>query len=263
MSHRTAYETISTLTAERDSLRAQLAEVTAQRDAAKRGEEFTRWWWSTRYDRVDRLMREEAPEPLRSRFFCTVANGNPASGEEYGRSIEKRMEALEQERDAAIAEVERLRADRVAACPCKTAPNREAAMVTIERKPDGTPSVWCDPCIAPIIRALNAGGVATIASCCGHQNRPGSIVLADGREMIMARTYEEARAVESHFPNVNGEAPRADRVVTREQRENMAINLAHYYSREGAWSVLPEARREAFRNDADNLLDDLGIKVEE
>jgi len=44
-----------------------------------------------------------------------------------------------------------------------------------------------DPCIAGIVAALNAGGIETLASCCGH-GRPGvygSIVLADGRELVV------------------------------------------------------------------------------
>lgn len=42
-----------------------------------------------------------------------------------------------------------------------------------------------DACIAPIIAALNAGGVPTIGSCCGHGKEPGSILLADGRELVV------------------------------------------------------------------------------
>ena len=37
-----------------------------------------------------------------------------------------------------------------------------------------------DYCIHPIIAALNAGGVPTIASCCGHKERLGMIMLEDG-----------------------------------------------------------------------------------
>ena len=62
-------------------------------------------------------------------------------------------------------------------------PNREAAMVVVERAPDGTPTVWCDPCLAPLVSALNAGGIPTVASCCGHGTQHGSIVLADGRDL--------------------------------------------------------------------------------
>ncbi len=66
-------------------------------------------------------------------------------------------------------------------------PNREAAMVVVERDADGVPTVWCDPCIEPLVRALNAGGVRTIASCCGHGKRDGSVVLADGRDLVITK----------------------------------------------------------------------------
>jgi hypothetical protein len=47
------------------------------------------------------------------------------------------------------------------------------------------PGVWCDPCLVPLVRALNDGGIPTKASCCGHGKRNGSIVLADGRELVI------------------------------------------------------------------------------
>lgn len=37
-----------------------------------------------------------------------------------------------------------------------------------------------DVCISHIVAALNAGGVTTVASCCGHGERPGSIALENG-----------------------------------------------------------------------------------
>ena len=52
--------------------------------------------------------------------------------------------------------------------------NREEAMVTIARDDQGIPTIWSDPCIAPIVKALNAGGLPTVASCCGHGNIPES-----------------------------------------------------------------------------------------
>jgi hypothetical protein len=45
-----------------------------------------------------------------------------------------------------------------------------------------------DWCIHQIVAALNAGGVETVASCCGHGKRPGQINLADGRVLIINRT---------------------------------------------------------------------------
>jgi hypothetical protein len=41
-----------------------------------------------------------------------------------------------------------------------------------------------DKCIADIVACLNAGGIGTVASCCGH-GKDGSIVLADGRRLII------------------------------------------------------------------------------
>jgi hypothetical protein len=69
------------------------------------------------------------------------------------------------------------------ACRCRE--GREAAMVTLARDQNGTPTVWCDPCIAPLVKALNDAGIATVASCCGHGEQHGSIVLADGRELVI------------------------------------------------------------------------------
>lgn len=77
---------------------------------------------------------------------------------------------------------------------------REAKMVTIARNEDGKSTVWCDPCIAPIVKALNDAGICTVASCCGHKRRPGVIALADGRELFIARDFAEARQVDKAFP---------------------------------------------------------------
>lgn len=41
--------------------------------------------------------------------------------------------------------------------------------------------VCIDWCIHHIVAALNAAGIATVASCCGHGKQPGRIDLADGR----------------------------------------------------------------------------------
>ena len=45
-----------------------------------------------------------------------------------------------------------------------------------------------DYCIHQIVAALNAGGVRTVASCCGHEgDMPGRIDLGDGRVLIIVR----------------------------------------------------------------------------
>lgn len=59
--------------------------------------------------------------------------------------------------------------------------------------------------IASIVRALNEAGCETIASCSGHGFRPGNIALADGREIIIARDFAEARKIDALFPlDING-----------------------------------------------------------
>lgn len=61
-----------------------------------------------------------------------------------------------------------------------------------------------DVCIAPLVQALNAGGIATIASCCGHGRRPGNIALRDGREFIIAHDWEDARWIEMAIERASG-----------------------------------------------------------
>jgi len=42
-----------------------------------------------------------------------------------------------------------------------------------------------DFCIADIVAALNAGGITTTGSCCGHHKILGSVCLEDGRNLII------------------------------------------------------------------------------
>ena len=42
-----------------------------------------------------------------------------------------------------------------------------------------------DFCIADVVAALNAANITTEASCCGHGKSSGSIMLTDGRELII------------------------------------------------------------------------------
>lgn len=42
-----------------------------------------------------------------------------------------------------------------------------------------------DFCIADIVAALNAANIRTMTSCCGHGIMEGSIILEDGRELIV------------------------------------------------------------------------------
>ena len=43
-----------------------------------------------------------------------------------------------------------------------------------------------DFCIHQIVAALNAGGIRTVASCCGHGKMLGRIALEDGRTLVVA-----------------------------------------------------------------------------
>lgn len=66
-------------------------------------------------------------------------------------------------------------------------------MVILRRNKDGRPTVFCDPCIADLVSALNAGGVPTKASCCGHGERNGTIFLADGRQLEIHGSLNDYR----------------------------------------------------------------------
>jgi hypothetical protein len=91
---------------------------------------------------------------------------------------------------------------------------REAAMIVLD---PGTPErhgrdgVWCDPCLAPMVKALNDGGLRTVASCCGHGRRPGRISLVDGRDIHIMPDFESAQALSAlmPYPGINDEPFRA------------------------------------------------------
>ena len=60
---------------------------------------------------------------------------------------------------------------------------------------DKPKTVPIDSCIAPIVIALNEAGVPTLASCCGHERGAGSIMLVDGRELVVAQSREDANTM--------------------------------------------------------------------
>ena len=45
--------------------------------------------------------------------------------------------------------------------------------------------VGIDACIAPIVRALQLGGIDMQGSCCGHGKKEGNIYLQDGRLLLI------------------------------------------------------------------------------
>jgi hypothetical protein len=105
--------------------------------------------------------------------------------------------------------------------------DRERKMVTVVSDQAGKPLVWCDPCIAPIVAALNAAGITTTWSCCGHGHRPACIGLKNGRQIVIARDAGELRRINELFPvDINGESAAAmtdkafDAAVVAYQRNN-------------------------------------------
>ena len=54
-----------------------------------------------------------------------------------------------------------------------------------------------DWCIHQIVAALNAGGVRTVASCCGHGKMDGNIILEDGRVLIIRKMNADLKSEEA------------------------------------------------------------------
>ena len=48
-----------------------------------------------------------------------------------------------------------------------------------------------DYCIGHLVAALNAANIPTVASCCGHGERPGIVMLEDGRELKVIPAPED------------------------------------------------------------------------
>ena len=53
--------------------------------------------------------------------------------------------------------------------------------------------VGIDACIAPLVKALQDGGIDMRGSCCGHGKREGHIDLADGRGLIVLSVKENKK----------------------------------------------------------------------
>jgi hypothetical protein len=88
--------------------------------------------------------------------------------------------------------------------------DRESKMITLRTDESGKPTVWCDPEIADLVNALNTGELSTVASCSGHEHRPGRISLKDGRELLVMNS-EQADAAERLFgTDINGDFANAE-----------------------------------------------------
>ena len=80
----------------------------------------------------------------------------------------------------------------------------EEIVMLCKPRTNGVTTAKVDSCIAPIVRALNNADIQTVASCCGHNKRPGNIALADGRELFIVPDYETSRELDSKYPNIWG-----------------------------------------------------------
>ena len=60
-----------------------------------------------------------------------------------------------------------------------------------------------DKCIAPIVKAIQGGGIDMRGSCCGHGKRVGEISLQDGRIIIITSIlFHEYLKLESEVSNL-------------------------------------------------------------
>ena len=51
--------------------------------------------------------------------------------------------------------------------------------------------VKIDTCIAPLVKALQKGGINMRGSCCGHGKTIGEINLSDGRKLLIYPTSNQ------------------------------------------------------------------------
>jgi len=59
-----------------------------------------------------------------------------------------------------------------------------------------------DKCIAPIVRALNEGGILTAMSCCGHGEGDGFILIYHQNKYRLLIVLEEGERSLKHFDQV-------------------------------------------------------------
>ncbi|NIR31678.1 MAG: hypothetical protein GWN84_20675 [Gammaproteobacteria bacterium] len=102
----------------------------------------------------------------------------------------------------AVSTVERAAAGRACAHTACTAGRYEGDVLVDIGLAAGPISV--DPCIADLVQALNATGLPTVASCCGHGRRPGRITLKDGRELHVTFSQDAANELQGRYPDIHG-----------------------------------------------------------
>ena len=63
------------------------------------------------------------------------------------------------------------------------------------RFPGGTRDQAIDPCLVPLVKALNDAGILTAATCCHHGAGMGNIWLEDGRVLAVFPDWDAYKAV--------------------------------------------------------------------
>lgn len=59
-----------------------------------------------------------------------------------------------------------------------------------------------DRCIAPLVKALQEGGINMRGSCCGHGKGHGDIQLSDGRLLLILSAEEAEELAKDRCSNV-------------------------------------------------------------
>ena len=132
----------------------------------------------------------------------TLGVGDFTAARHYGAALTAALSTSRSEEAREVPPYIRERADAEIA-EIKASIGRDEPTVTVDIHGGGIAGV--DESIAPLVKLLNDGGIKTVASCSGHGHRPGNIALADGRELIIARNWNEARIIDGLFPGINGE----------------------------------------------------------
>ncbi len=90
---------------------------------------------------------------------------------------------------------------------CKAHGGTYEGNLRVELAPrEGALHTFChvDACIQPLVQAINNAGIRTVNCCCGHGHRHGSVILEDGREILIMPTSEDARKVDHLWPDILG-----------------------------------------------------------
>jgi Lar family restriction alleviation protein len=143
-----------------------------------------------------------AHERARKDALAAITTLQLPQADRPGEAVAEVEVCIQSARDTLTLALERLAALATPPQPdqIKGANGQDVELQTIDGR-----IVEVDVEIAPIVAALNAVGLITRACCSGHGHRPANIMLADGREIIIARNHAEGRKIDALFPmDING-----------------------------------------------------------